>query len=272
MVDDGSTDHTAELVKANADPRVRYHYQENAERSAARNKGMQLARGRFVCFLDSDDRYRPDHLQQLEEGIRQHGERLYVSRAQLVDAQGAPCGEKSLDVKAHPVETILFNAIGTSQICIPCSSACGASGNAPAEGALLFDPELRINEDTDFLVRALGLWELVVLARPTVVYTVHAENSVALGGAHNVYKDRMQSLEKILAMELCKDIPSKQKQTLLSNCYFGMARHHALRREFSRARWTMLQAVFRFPGSRLKEKAYAVLFPVSMAHQPNPNA
>ena len=264
VVDDGSTDHTADVVKANTDPRICYHFQENAERSAARNKGMQLARGAFICFLDSDDRYDPEHLAQLEKGIRRHGDGLYVSRAQLVDAQGTPCGEKALELKGHPVETILFNAIGTSQICIPRSQAFGSD-----DGTLAFDPQLRINEDTDFLVRALAVLELVVLSRPTVVYTIHPENSVALGGKHNVYKDRMRSLEKLLELDACRDLSSVQKTVLLSDCYFGMAKHHALRRDFGRARWTMVLAALRFPGSRLKEKVYAALHPSSMVPQAN---
>jgi len=63
VVDDGSTDNTREVVGALTDPRIKYHWKENAERGAARNYGALIARGRFVNFLDSDDLLYPHHLQ-----------------------------------------------------------------------------------------------------------------------------------------------------------------------------------------------------------------
>jgi glycosyltransferase involved in cell wall biosynthesis len=62
IVDDGSTDNTKEVVLAYQDPRIIYIYQENQERSAARNNGISKARGEYICFLDSDDYYLPNKL------------------------------------------------------------------------------------------------------------------------------------------------------------------------------------------------------------------
>ena len=66
VVDDGSTDRTGDKVRARygSDPRVRYLWQENGERARARNAGIHAARGEFVAFLDSDDRWRPAKLQR----------------------------------------------------------------------------------------------------------------------------------------------------------------------------------------------------------------
>ncbi|MFT3929891.1 MAG: glycosyltransferase [Spongiibacteraceae bacterium] len=57
IIDDGSKDNTADVVKAISaqDPRVKYHYQKNGGVSAARNTGLRLASGAWVGFLDSDD-------------------------------------------------------------------------------------------------------------------------------------------------------------------------------------------------------------------------
>jgi teichuronic acid biosynthesis glycosyltransferase TuaG len=55
VVDDGSTDGTAAVVRQFTDGRIRYFYQPNAGVSAARNKGLQEMTGDFFCFLDSDD-------------------------------------------------------------------------------------------------------------------------------------------------------------------------------------------------------------------------
>lgn len=63
VVDDGSTDDTAAIVSAFTDHRVKYIYQINRERGAARNNGVRNAAGRIICFLDSDDVLLPHHLQ-----------------------------------------------------------------------------------------------------------------------------------------------------------------------------------------------------------------
>jgi glycosyltransferase involved in cell wall biosynthesis len=64
LVDDGSRDDTAEVVRTRygADPRVRYFFQANAGVSAARNRGIREARGEFVALLDSDDVWYPHKL------------------------------------------------------------------------------------------------------------------------------------------------------------------------------------------------------------------
>ncbi|MDE3115120.1 MAG: glycosyltransferase family 2 protein, partial [Pseudomonadota bacterium] len=65
VVDDGSTDDPAKTVAAFADPRIRCVRQNNRGASAARNRGIALARGRFVAFLDSDDCFLPHHLERM---------------------------------------------------------------------------------------------------------------------------------------------------------------------------------------------------------------
>ena len=62
VVDDGSTDHTHEVINSIKDSRIHYIYQDHQERSIARNAGISASRGEFISFLDSDDEYLPNKL------------------------------------------------------------------------------------------------------------------------------------------------------------------------------------------------------------------
>lgn len=71
VVDDGSTDETREVLEpyCQQDGRIRYIQQSNQRVSAARNLGLAQTAGKYLCFLDSDDAYREDHLQTFADAI-----------------------------------------------------------------------------------------------------------------------------------------------------------------------------------------------------------
>lgn len=62
IVDDGSTDNTAEVIRSFSDPRIRYLHQKNAGQSSARNAAIAVARGKYIALLDHDDIFYPNKL------------------------------------------------------------------------------------------------------------------------------------------------------------------------------------------------------------------
>ena len=63
VVDDGSTDRGAEIVRSYNDPRIRLIQQQNQRVSAARNKGVEEAEANLIAFLDADDEWFEKHLE-----------------------------------------------------------------------------------------------------------------------------------------------------------------------------------------------------------------
>ena len=74
-IDDGSVDKSGEIIQefTDRDQRFAYIYQPNSGPSAARNKGLENAKGEYILFIDSDDTVEHDYLDKLVEGIVQSG-------------------------------------------------------------------------------------------------------------------------------------------------------------------------------------------------------
>ncbi len=90
VVDDGSTDRSAEVVRGVASPRVRLITQSNAGVSAARNRGIAEARGEYIALLDADDQWEPGFLAEIEAMIDEFpGCGLYCTGFRVVGDDGA---------------------------------------------------------------------------------------------------------------------------------------------------------------------------------------
>ena len=92
LVDDGSPDRCPELCDtwAQKDPRVRVIHQENGGLSAARNTGIEAAKGEFLAFVDSDDRLEPDALRRAWEAQQACQADLVIFNLVYVDEHNHP--------------------------------------------------------------------------------------------------------------------------------------------------------------------------------------
>ncbi|MCC0176632.1 glycosyltransferase [Waterburya agarophytonicola K14] len=95
VIDDGSTDNTSAAIKPYL-AKIRYVYQDNQGVSAARNCGLALAEGELIAFLDADDLFLPDKLQQQVAVFEQHPDLAIVNSGYHVIQED---GEVVMDVE-----------------------------------------------------------------------------------------------------------------------------------------------------------------------------
>jgi len=100
VVDDGSTDHTLSILKAISihDSRLKIISQNNSGRpSIARNRGISIASGEYISFLDSDDLWEPSRVEKMVTGLDGHPEWVAAFHdLKLVDEFGARLGKTYL--------------------------------------------------------------------------------------------------------------------------------------------------------------------------------
>lgn len=80
VVDDGSTDNTSEVIESIEDSRIRYVHQENAGACAARNNGINYAKGEYIAFHDSDDIWHKDKLEKQMNALLQNNADIVCCR------------------------------------------------------------------------------------------------------------------------------------------------------------------------------------------------
>ncbi len=174
IIDDGSTDDTREIVSQyeKTDARIHYHYQENQERSAARNKGIELSKGEWICFLDSDDNYLPDHLKTIHQALgSDQGEGLFATGI-LRNTNGVQSEVPFLDNSSENMLKELWTKfLIPSQVCV--------HRKILVENQ--FDTRFRLWEDTHLWVRISARYPVHQLNAYTCRQVVHDESTVVQG-------------------------------------------------------------------------------------------
>ena len=111
IVDDGSTDGTRDMIKKLPIP-VTYHWQPNAGEPAARNKLLELAKGEFITFIDSDDLLFPYAIEQLLETLYKHCPDVIVYGTYIrIDEKGNQLKRKKRRLPSGNITAELFGRI-----------------------------------------------------------------------------------------------------------------------------------------------------------------
>jgi len=162
VVDDGSTDDGAAIVKGFGDPRIRLIQQENRGVSAARNRGIAAARAELVAFLDADDEWLPGHLETLLRLEVRFPEAGVYATAYLIKMKGCVVNIASFsaEIPRKPWEGLL-----------PSYFKVAASGDPPISASTAAISRRILNEMGGFTIEAwwgedTDLWGRIALKYP----------------------------------------------------------------------------------------------------------
>jgi len=255
VVDDGSKDNTCEVVEQISllDSRIRYVYQENAERSVARNNGADQAKGSYLMFLDSDDKYAPGHLEKLFAFIieKQEAVALFFTNLSYLTEKGIDVPYIPMMEKGKEFEYLLLQPITPSRVCI----------HRDIFKEFRFDPLIVIVEDLVLWVSIATKYPAFQLCENTLIYRIHEGNSVDL--SRNSYLSRYKGLQRLFYHEkyvkISGKIPKNIKSHLLAECSFNMARHFEFIKHYGSMNKMLLLSFKHLSSYRNKERLYMFL-------------
>lgn len=169
IVDDGSTDGTEEMIK-NLDFPITYCWQENGGDAAARNKLIELATGKYISFLDSDDLLIPDAIERMVNVMKNHGRDVVVYGSYFrIDQNGKIYGRCRRKLHSGNITKYLFQTIMIH--------SCGSMFPAKIlKSPMIFDSSLKTCSDYDLWLRLSLKYHFIALAEPTFKRRRHAGN------------------------------------------------------------------------------------------------
>src|SRR4029079_12350151 len=87
VMNDGSTDGSEKIIVAlqQTDKRILYQYKANSGVSDTRNKAIEIARGKYLAFLDADDVWKPGNLEKKIEALTVSGKKWVFSNLEFID-------------------------------------------------------------------------------------------------------------------------------------------------------------------------------------------
>ena len=235
IIDDGSTDDTKQMIQkvyAN-EPRIRIISQPNAERGAARNNGIRNSTGKYICFLDSDDKMLDDHLSVLKEAIVKNDYPDFISTKFYLARNGKNYPGDIVGLKEGFYDYHIF-LNGNPLACNIC-----VKRENPDLKYFVEDRSFSIKEDWLFLLQNLRHHHLFLVDKITILMEDHDERSMR--------KDDQLIIEKTKkAYKWINDniqLPNHEDEILRAHVHFFIAVHSYLDGERKPAISNVIKAI-----------------------------
>ncbi|MFI5150569.1 MAG: glycosyltransferase family 2 protein [Bacteroidia bacterium] len=253
VIDDGSDDGTGDSVSEYRDKRFNYVRQDNKGAGSARNKGISLAKGRYLCFLDDDDTFLPNHLFVLHSDIAGRDFPVAMFRTfARVQYHGQEGVDQQLTKRAdlHSLEYIFKGVMYLPTVCL----------HRQIFLKYRFNEDLRLNIDYEMWIRVLTEFVVFEIGEITVIINFHSGGSVSAGSetAHARYIESWKVLFGL--KEVKKYLPAKYRHNTLFKRYHWLAMEQANNGKRLDGFVSSLNAVRQNPGFVLDKNLYIVLW------------
>lgn len=236
LIDDGSTDGSAGICldMLKKDKRIIFLSQDNGGVSSARNRGLQEAKGRYICFVDSDDLVSESYIATLVKVIENSNDLNIV-----FDSHSYLFGQQIMKRKArlksriYEKKEVLPQIIDDGKLTgILFGSVCGAiyDNTFLKMNRLLFNEEVRVNEDGLFNIQAIMVaTKLGVINEGNYYYRQESENPKKRISIEEVEKrvEQLNDCDKAIK-DICKMFPNESWE------------HQLKRRHVTRKFWYIL--------------------------------
>lgn len=222
LIDDGSSDNSLTICKKYEmqDQRYRVIHQSNSGPSSARNAGLDISTGKWICFIDSDDYIEVSYLQEIFDAIHQYeADVIFIGHHKVYEN-----GKKETFIPDEVCETNLKTFMELSE-----KDMFGytwiKSFRRDAVKDIRFDVTLNLFEDEVFTCQVIPNCKRVgVVRKPIYNYNI-GDGSTLIGRTHEDYClkcDKVYRVWKTMIAEKrdMQNLMEKKANAFVSRCYY----------------------------------------------------
>ncbi len=217
VVNDGSTDQTIETLKTISDARFRVINIKNSERAAARNRGVEEAKGDYISFLDSDDIYYPNYLSNANKSLNIQGAPYFFHQAyEIKNEEG-----KQLNYSNNFGNGIKFLIKGNPLSCL----GVFIKREIALQFPFVEDRRLAGSEDWELWIRLAANFGLIKDSTITSCLIVHNDRSVLKVDKEHLLLRKQLLLHYVFRDKKVNEVFGKYKNKMIAYTYTYSSLH-----------------------------------------------
>jgi len=210
IIDDGSSDNTAEIINSYNDSRVKYFFRENRGKSVARNTGIDNSVGEFIAFLDDDDYYLPEFLSKFYDKIIEEKNKTGIYMCRVAEEDKGQTIAKEINTKYLENPPLLIWKYGANYLPFVTSREVFKTEK--------YDPQFPLGQDYHLLIRVVMKLPLFYIPDVLCVIRNHPDRSVVKEYKEDFKPDETNRLDYLI--DLLDNYFDKLKQFIPVNHIF----------------------------------------------------
>lgn len=241
-VNDGSTDNTPEVIESIKNDQVVCIHKPNSGVSDTRNKGFDMAKGKYILFLDADDILSKNFIEDRVNYLEQNPGKCFCASIVIkIDEQDKEIPSGNWKGAA---ENTLAEVLSYRPDILTCPSNYLYRKSFLDENNITFNTELSSSADRYFLVELAALGQGALIPDAPLYYRVHPE-SMSNNFNMSLLKDNVLFQEKILKR---KDIPKKLRNEFCCKTNYIFAGSYYKLRKYPACFWFSVKAFYYSPS------------------------